>query len=164
MDVDQTPFIPPRPFRFITTIYRTIKSLLQLSNFPECYFSSESVRSAQSYLRFPRTVIMRCWIGFCPCEKSYCGEEIVVESITRNTCQSSRIWSYFQKLVYIGWCLLFLGLAWKVRKTFNKLLGVSNLTADSCFCDEMLAFLIHALASECFSKEKKIVYSQIIFI
>lgn len=113
-------------------------------------------------LKFPRTLMMRCWRGFCPCEKSYCGEEIVVESITRNTWQSSRIWSYFQKLVYIGWCLLFLWLARKVRKTFNNLPGVSNLTADSCFCDEMLAFLIHVLASACFSKKKG--YSQIIFI
>ncbi len=42
-------FIPPPPFCFITTIYRTIKWLLQASNSPQHYFGSESVRSAQSY-------------------------------------------------------------------------------------------------------------------
>lgn len=41
-------FIPARPFSFIATIYSTIKSLLQASNFPQRYFGSKLVRSTQS--------------------------------------------------------------------------------------------------------------------
>lgn len=120
-------FIPPHPFCFIATIYRTIKSLLQASNFPQRYFGSESVRSAQSYYSEISTAL-----DYEENLRPHC----VVESLIRNAWQRSRIRADFLTLVYNRWAAF----PWTHRKRLGKALlsyrrieRVSNLATRSCF-------------------------------